>query len=162
MSKKLAVIISSIAAAVVAVVGVVFAGVWGSNTGVDNNTITVGTPATVALNGTAIEGTILPHTTVESQTLTVDLAAVPTGVNYKLVLDVTDGDANISNFTVAVKKNGAADFAAGEIVTDEMVLDAQVADGNTFVLKFTFSDGAALTEENKTLKFDLKLVQITP
>lgn len=159
MSKKLAVIISSIAAAVVAVVGVVFAGVWGTNTGVTDNTITVGQPATVAFEGTKIEGTILPHTTIISQEFTVDLAEVPAGVTYKLVLDVTSNDANVSNFTVAINKNSAADFATGAIVTDGMVLDAQVADNDTFVLKFTFSADAELTEANKILKFDLKLVQ---
>ena len=164
MSKKLAVIISSIAAAVVAVVGVVFAGVWGSNTGVDNNTITVGTPATVTLAYSAGEkytGTILPGSPVETEEYTVSIANTQ-GATYKLVLtkDATT-TANLANFKVQVKINDG-EFGTEKSLADSVVLADLISNNDTVVLKFTFSENAAVEEGSKLFVFDLALVEITP
>ena len=158
MSKKLAVIISSIAAAVVAVVGVVFAGVWGTNTGVSDNTITVGTPATVTLSGSAMNSTILPGTPVESAAYTVDIANAG-GATFKLVLTKDAATtANLANFKVQVKV-GAGTYGAEMALADTVDLLASVADDDVITLKFTFSADAAVTEATKALVFDLALVQ---
>lgn len=160
MSKKLAVIISSIAAAVVAVVGVVFAGVWGTNTGVNDNIITVGTPATVVLDGSAVSSKILPGAPVETGAYTV---SIDLGENaqatYKLVLTKdAETTADLANFKVQVKVN---DEAYGEAMSlaDTVVL-AEIANNNDkFTLKFTLDENTPVEQKTLIFKFDLKLEQ---
>lgn len=154
MSKKLAVIISSIAAAVVAVVGVVFASVWGTNQpDVNDNTIEVGKATVIKLDGTAMNETgVKPGDSVTSGTYTVSLEEVT--ASYKLVLTVTGAStANLDYWTVAVGSEAAT------AVTDGMVLDATVADGDTYTFTFTFDENAPSTEAESKLIFNLSLVE---
>ena len=161
MSKKLAVIISSIAAAVVAVVGVVFAGVWGTNTGVNDNTITVGTPATVVLGGSAVDKTILPGAPVETGEYTVSIANAQ-GATYKLVLTKDAATtADLANFKVQVKVNDG-EYGTEKSLADTVVLADLANNGDKITLKFTFSaDADPETQGGAKLVFDLALEEIT-
>ena len=163
MSKKLAVIISSIAAAVVAVVGVVFAGVWGTiNKEVPDNTITVGDGATVVLSGDAIGGTIVPGTPIaETFTVKVDGKGADALKTYNLVLTVTGdeitGDST-KQFQVAVDSGAATDVTTGMVLVEGLT-KADCASGKAVTLTFTLKDDdASFALQGKDLVFTLALV----
>ena len=167
MGKKLAIIISSVAIAIITVVGIVFATVWGNITGVPDNEITVTDPYTVSIGGNAMSGVIEPGASVESQVFTISMQNVKQGETFNLVFNNVDTtkvkDANL--WWIAVKKgNGSytteqkySDIAGGVLLED-------VKNGDTFTIKVFFkgatpteTDAIPVTMAGASFKFDLIL-----
>lgn len=170
--KKLAVIISSITAAIVAVVGVVFAGVWGAqNAQIKDNVITVGSPTALTLSGDKFNDTIVPDVGVSEDFSIIIAGDQAVGKTYKLVLNVDENTdetvkTNIDEFSVSAIVTGSSTNDGATAVSDGLVLMTDLTTDNAgegleITITFTLNDSEeSLALSGKALKFTLSLVEV--
>lgn len=154
--RKLGVIITSIVASIVVVVGVVFAGVWVINQpDVPDNDFTVGDPIYLELKGEAMGGTVRPGDVVESEEFEIRLENVDPGT-YNVYLSVNESTTvtDTSYWWISVKKNNG-DYTTAVNYDDlaDGVLLAGVEHGDKFFVKVEFR--AEDPQDNENIPLDV-------